>query len=94
MLRTPTERLRQSRVAAAATGSLSPPVQVMALLASHDFQTALQNYLDLEDLRRRLERWEHGFAAYDDIIAKRRAYYEPLLPDLDQEFRAPDPRRR
>ncbi len=25
---------------------------LMELLASHDFQTALQNYLDLEDLRR------------------------------------------
>jgi len=27
---------------------------LMELMASHDFQTALQNYLDLEDLRSRL----------------------------------------
>ena len=27
---------------------------LMELMASHDFQTALQNYLDLEDLRARL----------------------------------------
>ena len=26
----------------------------MELMASHDFQTALQNYLDLEDLRSKL----------------------------------------
>ena len=28
------------------------------LMASHDFQTALQNYLDLEDLRRKLVTWQ------------------------------------
>jgi len=64
------------------------------LLASHDFQTALQNYLDLEDLRKRLDRWQHSFAAYEDIISLRRAYYEPLLPGLDQHFREVDSRRR
>ena len=31
---------------------------LMELLASHDFQTALQNYLDLEDLRRKLASWD------------------------------------
>ena len=67
---------------------------LMQLLASHDFQTALQNYLDLEDLDDRLERWQRSFAAYDDIIGARRAYYEPLLPGLDQQFRELDSRRR
>jgi Tfp pilus assembly protein PilF len=60
------------------------------LMASHEFQTALQNYLDLEDLRRRLEGWQTGFDAYDDVIAKRRDYYEPLLPELDAQFRELD----
>ena len=31
---------------------------LMALMASHDFQTALSNYLDLEDLRTRLVSWQ------------------------------------
>src|SRR3954470_20796101 len=31
---------------------------LMELMASHDFQTALQNYLDLEDLRARLVEWQ------------------------------------
>src|SRR6185312_12982094 len=67
---------------------------LMELLASHDFQSALQNYLDLEDLRQRLDTWQRSFAAYEDLIERRRAYYEPLLPGLDQQFRELDSRRR
>jgi hypothetical protein len=54
----------------------------------------LQNYLDLEDLRQRLKRWQNSFAAYEDLIRERRSYYEPLLPGLDQQFREVDSRRR
>ena len=46
---------------------------LMELLASHDFQTALQNYLDLEDLRRKLASWDVSFDAFDDMIGLRRA---------------------
>ncbi|HJW46734.1 MAG TPA: hypothetical protein VJ484_09600 [Lysobacter sp.] len=60
------------------------------LMASHDFQTALQNYLDLEDLRRKLESWQASFDAYDDLIRQRRDYYEPLLPGIDAQFRELD----
>ena len=60
------------------------------LMASHDFQTALQNYLDLEDLRRKLESWQASFDAYDDLIRQRRGYYEPLLPGIDAQFRELD----
>jgi hypothetical protein len=60
------------------------------LLASHDFQTALQNYLDLEDLRRKLQAWQGSFDAFDDIIRLRRANYEPLLPTIDAQFRELD----
>ena len=45
---------------------------LMELLASHDFQTALQNYLDLEDLRRKLASWDVSFDAFDDMIGLRR----------------------
>ncbi len=67
---------------------------LMELLASHDFQTGLSNYLDLEDLRKRLVRWQTSFDAFEDIIAARRSYYEPLLPGLDKQFREVDSRRR
>jgi len=67
---------------------------LMELSAAHDFQTALQNYLDLEDLRERLETWQHSFDAYDDMIEIRRRYYEPLLPEIDQQFRELDSRIR
>lgn len=67
---------------------------LMALMASHDFQTALQNYLDLEDLRKRLVAWQGNFDAFEDIIRHRRAYYEPLLPELDAHFRELDSQAR
>ena len=41
---------------------------LMELMASHDFQTALQNYLDLEDLQSRLMTWKTSLDAFDDII--------------------------
>jgi predicted negative regulator of RcsB-dependent stress response len=63
---------------------------LMALMASHDFQTALQNYLDLEDLRKKLVSWESNFVAFEDIIRLRAQYYEPLLPDIDRQFRKLD----
>jgi len=67
---------------------------LMELLASHDFQTALQNYLDLEDLRRKLASWDVSFDAFDDMIGLRRSYYEPQLPGVDTEFRDLDSRMR
>jgi len=65
-----------------------------SLMASHDFQTALQNYLDLEDLRKKLASWQGSFDAFDDLIRLRRAYYEPLLPDIDGQFRELDAKIR
>jgi hypothetical protein len=67
---------------------------LMELLASHDFQTALQNYLDLDDMRVRLVSWRRSFDAYEDLIELRRQNYEPLLPEIDQEFRELDSRIR
>lgn len=64
------------------------------LMASNDFQTALQNYLDLEDLHRRLSSWRGDFDAFEDLIRLRRANYAPLLPQLDAKFRALDSQMR
>ena len=63
---------------------------LMALMASHDFQTALQNYLDLADLRKKLLSWQRSLDSFEDIIALRRQYYEPLLPEIDGQFRQLD----
>ncbi len=65
---------------------------LMALLASHDFQTALQNYLDLEDLRSKLIAWRTSLEAFADIIRLRGQHYEPLLPEVDAQFRELDSR--
>ncbi len=67
---------------------------LMSLLASHEFQTGLQNYLDLADLRAKLETWQGGFDAYDEMVAIRNGHYEPLLPDVDTRFRELDSRMR
>jgi tetratricopeptide (TPR) repeat protein len=67
---------------------------MMELMAAHDFQTALQNYLDLEDLRRKLASWHVNFDAFEDVIGLRRQYYEPQMPEVDTEFRDLDSRMR
>ncbi len=67
---------------------------LMELLASHDFQTGLQNYLDLADLRRKLVEWQGSFDAYDEMVDIRRSHYDPLLPDIDTDFRELDSRMR
>jgi tetratricopeptide (TPR) repeat protein len=67
---------------------------LMELMASHDFQTALHNYLDLEDLQARLMAWKTSLDAFDDIIRLRGQNYEPLLPEVDAQFRELDSRIR
>ena len=67
---------------------------LMELMASHDFQTSLRNYLDLDELRKKLAAWEDDLNAYDQLIAIRRAYYQPLLPDIDKTFRVLDSQMR
>jgi tetratricopeptide (TPR) repeat protein len=67
---------------------------LLDLMASHDFQESLKNYLDLEELRRKLETWGTDLDAFEEIIAQRRAYYQPLLPAIDREFRRLDAQMR
>jgi hypothetical protein len=67
---------------------------LLNLMASHDFQESLKNYLDLEQLRRKLENWGTDLDAFEEIIEQRRAYYEPLLPVIDREFRRLDSQMR
>jgi hypothetical protein len=67
---------------------------LLGLMASHDFQESLKNYLDLERLRTKLGSWERDLDAFEEIIAQRRANYEPLLPVIDREFRRLDSQMR
>jgi hypothetical protein len=67
---------------------------LLDLMASHNFQESLKNYLDLEELRKKLETWKGDLDAFEEIIGQRRAYYEPLLPDIDKEFRRLDSQMR
>ncbi|MHB8844731.1 MAG: tetratricopeptide repeat protein [Nitrospirota bacterium] len=67
---------------------------LLDLMASHDFQESLKNYLDLEQLRKKLEVWSGDLSAFEDIIEQRRAYYQPLLPAIDREFRRLDSQMR
>jgi hypothetical protein len=63
---------------------------LMQLMASNDFQTALQNYLDLEELRKKMAGWQTSLDAFEDMIRLRRKNYEPLLPGIDAQFRELD----
>ena len=67
---------------------------LLELMAAHDFQESLKNYLDLEQLRKKLEAWEGDLDAFVEIIKQRRAYYQPLLPAIDREFRQLDSQMR
>jgi hypothetical protein len=67
---------------------------LLELMASHDFQESLKNYLDLEQLRKKLEAWEGDLDAFEEIIEQRRTYYQPLLPVIDREFRRIDSQMR
>ncbi len=67
---------------------------LLDLMASQDFQESLKNYLDLNELQKKLVVWESDLDAFEDIIKQRRAYYEPLLPVIDRSFRDLDAHMR
>jgi len=67
---------------------------LLELMASHDFQESLKNYLDLEQLRGKLETWLGDLDAFEEIIERRRSYYQPLLPEIDSKFRQLDSQMR
>jgi hypothetical protein len=63
---------------------------LLELMASNDFQESLQNYFDLEDLRKNLASWAGSIDSYEEIIQIRRQYYEGTLPPVDKQFKALD----
>jgi hypothetical protein len=52
----------------------------LSLMASHNFQEAVKNYRDLAFLDKNLAKWAASIAAYDDMLATRKARYKSHLP--------------
>lgn len=67
---------------------------LMHLLASNDFQESLKNYFDLVQLDKKIASWDGYLDAYTEIIEKRKQYLQPLLPKIQDEFRALDSRMK
>ncbi|HEY8570513.1 tetratricopeptide repeat protein [Microbulbifer sp.] len=65
---------------------------LLDLMASNDYQEFLRNYQDLNDLLERNKDWLQSLDSFEEIIALRRGYYEPILPGLDVQFRQVDAR--
>lgn len=67
---------------------------LMQLLASNDFQESLKNYFDLVQLGKKILSWDGYLDAYTEIIEKRKKYYTPLFPSIQDKFRALDSRMK
>lgn len=63
---------------------------ILDLLASSEFQTAYKNYQDLATLDKHLFKWLDNLKVFEEIIEIRRAYQEPLLPVVEEQFRKID----
>ena len=63
----------------------SPAVRYqVVLMASHDFQEAVKNYIDLEQIQNNLETWSDNIDAYDDMLATRQARFAANRPAVEQ----------
>ena len=62
-------------------------IYMAGLLASNNFRTGLQNYLDLADLQRKASDRLASVRAYRGLIAARETHYESEFPEVDEQFR-------
>lgn len=65
---------------------------LLELMASRDFQESYKNYKDLADLRVHIATWLDNLRVFEEMIDIRRAYQEPLLPVVEDEFKKIDAR--
>lgn len=65
---------------------------IMELMASHNFQESLKNYYDLAELLKEVNQWLLSLDVYEEMIAIRRQYFEPLLPVVEKQFKKLDSR--
>ena len=63
---------------------------LLDLMASNEFQAVFNNYSDLDQLYKKMNRWLQDLYAYEEMVAKRRSYYAPLLPFIDAKFKKLD----
>jgi hypothetical protein len=56
----------------------------VTLMASHDFEEAVKNYIDLGALQSNLDTWSDNIAAYDEMLATRRARFAENRPAAEQ----------
>jgi len=67
---------------------------LLELMASDDFQESLQNYFDLEQLRKKLVAWSESLDSFAEIIELRGRYYDAELPPIDKRFKELDSQLR
>jgi hypothetical protein len=67
---------------------------LLELMASDDFQESLQNYFDLEELRKKFGAWNESLDSFGEIIQLRARYYGGELPEVDKRFKALDSQLR
>lgn len=65
---------------------------ILELMASHNFQESYKNYKDLGELRHHIEKWLADLRVFEEMIDIRRAYQEPLLPVVEEQFKKIDAR--
>jgi len=65
---------------------------ILDLMASHNFQESYKNYKDLAELRHHIDNWLDDLRVYEEMIEIRRAYQEPLLPVVEEQFKKIDAR--
>jgi len=63
---------------------------ILDLMASNDFQTSYKNYKDLAALKKHLAKWLADLKIFEQMIDMRRAYQEPLLPEVEGRFKKID----
>jgi hypothetical protein len=61
-------------------------------MASHNFQESYKNYKDLAELRHHIDDWLDDLHVFEEMIEIRRAYQEPLLPVVEEQFKKIDAR--
>jgi hypothetical protein len=70
--------------------ALPHPAHLLPLLADHPFQEAFKNLRDLRFLADNLARWQQSLAAFDHMLATRRAAYAERLPRVRERAAGQD----
>lgn len=81
--------LDAGELANAATRGGQAPVEgqwMPHLIAGHAFQEAWRTYQDLRELDRNLAHWQESLAAYDTMLAARKARFDLVVPKIEKRL--------